>query len=219
LEGIEIGSNYLKDTLSIEALQPLLSLNNLKLIPYRARTFILAPEKEANYLQSDTSHLFSFIKAVDSTNEFYFFSGSIIDQQHKKPIQGATVQNINKTIGTISDSLGRFELKLKAGKQKLIVSMLGFKQQEIYVQIQKNTQKQITLLSDANELKEVMIMGETKDGPMKVAEIGKTKVNLQSLKKLPSFMGETDVIKSVLMLPGVSNVGEGATGFLSEAAA
>jgi len=39
------------------------------------------------------------------------------------------------------------------------------------------------------------------------------KLDIKTISKLPSFLGEADVIKSIQTLPGVSTVGEGASGF------
>jgi hypothetical protein len=39
------------------------------------------------------------------------------------------------------------------------------------------------------------------------------KLDIKTIVKLPSFLGEADVLKSLLLLPGVSTVGEGASGF------
>ncbi|MEM9024674.1 MAG: TonB-dependent receptor plug domain-containing protein, partial [Bacteroidota bacterium] len=39
------------------------------------------------------------------------------------------------------------------------------------------------------------------------------KMDIKTMEKLPAFLGEVDVIKSIQVLPGVSSVGEGSSGF------
>ncbi|TAH27172.1 MAG: TonB-dependent receptor [Cytophagales bacterium] len=210
LKGIEI---KVKDTLIEEALKELLIPSKLKLIRYTINEYLILPEKEANYLISDTTELNSFRKLAFKKSIFFVFKGEVVDQSNKKPIPGVSIQEESKKIGTITDSLGRFELSMSKGKQRILFNMLGYKQQQITIILDKNLERQIMFEPDASQLAEVMIFGEAKDSQLKVSEIGMTKVNLQSLRKLPSFMGETDVVKSIIMLPGVSSVGEGATGF------
>ena len=43
--------------------------------------------------------------------------------------------------------------------------------------------------------------------------MGKTSINVEELKRLPVFLGEVDVIKQIQAQPGVSTVGEVASGF------
>ncbi|MEM9930162.1 MAG: TonB-dependent receptor, partial [Bacteroidota bacterium] len=44
-------------------------------------------------------------------------------------------------------------------------------------------------------------------------QAGVQRLDLAQLEKLPTFMGETDVVKALLLNPGVSSIGEGASGF------
>jgi hypothetical protein len=39
------------------------------------------------------------------------------------------------------------------------------------------------------------------------------KLSISAIKKMPVVLGEVDVLKSILLLPGVTNAGEGASGF------
>ena len=48
---------------------------------------------------------------------------------------------------------------------------------------------------------------------MRSAQISTVKMEVNAIKKLPAFMGEVDVLKTIQMLPGVQSGGEGNTGF------
>ena len=39
------------------------------------------------------------------------------------------------------------------------------------------------------------------------------KLSISAIKRMPVVLGEVDVLKSILLLPGVTNAGEGASGF------
>ena len=43
--------------------------------------------------------------------------------------------------------------------------------------------------------------------------MGSIELNIESIKALPAFMGEVDVVKTIQLLPGVSSAAEGGQGF------
>jgi hypothetical protein len=69
----------------------------------------------------------------------------------------------------------------------------------------------IEMLEDIIPLKEVIIEAE-KDINISGMQMGLDKLDAQSMKKVPPILGEVDVLKIALTLPGVQTVGEGANG-------
>jgi hypothetical protein len=61
-------------------------------------------------------------------------------------------------------------------------------------------------------LKETVVSAQ-KSVTLQRFEVGAEKINISSFKLLPTSMGESDIIKSVLLIPGVQSVGEGSAGF------
>jgi hypothetical protein len=61
-------------------------------------------------------------------------------------------------------------------------------------------------------LKETVVSAQ-KSVTLQRFEVGAEKINIASFKLLPTSLGESDIIKSVLLIPGVQTVGEGSTGF------
>jgi hypothetical protein len=61
-------------------------------------------------------------------------------------------------------------------------------------------------------LKETVVSAQ-KSVTLQRFEVGAEKININSFKLLPTSMGESDIIKSVLLIPGVQSVGEGSAGF------
>ena len=89
--------------------------------------------------------------------------GYILDREYKDPLPGVSVFLNQTTIGTITDSLGRFELiDIPPGEQTLVVSMLGFKRISIPVNrlIKRNGLVQLELDPIVFELGEVVVTGE-----------------------------------------------------------
>src|SRR5690606_22937181 len=66
----------------------------------------------------------------------------------------------------------------------------------------------------STQLEEVVVMAEeTERADLQKPEIGVLKMNAGTIKKMPVVLGEADVLKSLQMLPGVTNNGEGTGGF------
>ncbi len=77
-----------------------------------------------------------------------------------------------------------------------------------------NQKIDVELGFDVGELEEVVISGDRdEDENVKSIEMSVNKVDITTIKKMPALLGEVDVIRSIQLLPGVSTVGEGATGF------
>jgi outer membrane receptor protein involved in Fe transport len=59
---------------------------------------------------------------------------------------------------------------------------------------------------------EVIVSGTRKDRNIEGIEMSREKIPVQMVKKLPSFMGEADVLRTITLLPGIQNGGEGSSG-------
>lgn len=92
-----------------------------------------------------------------------FISGRILEnslQNKTSPLQGANILWEGTTIGTTSDENGNFELRYIPSK-KLIVSFIGYKKLVLDADKIKNTNMEIILVPEANELDKIEIT-ETK---------------------------------------------------------
>jgi outer membrane receptor for ferrienterochelin and colicin len=70
----------------------------------------------------------------------------------------------------------------------------------------------VDLRSVLTPIKEAVVSAQ-KSVTLQRFEVGAEKINITSFKLLPTSMGESDIIKSVLLIPGVQSVGEGSAGF------
>lgn len=140
------------------------------------------------------------------------FSGKILDGETKEPIIGATLTMENGE-GTATDAFGAFVLSLKPGQHTLMLRYIGYQPIALKLSIYKNGEAEFNMAVNALQLDEVIVKAEAADQNIKSAQIGVEALTPQTIKELPTFLGEADVIKSLQTLPGVSTVGEGATGF------
>ena len=67
-------------------------------------------------------------------------------------------------------------------------------------------------VADDQELAEIVVMGG-RQSAVKNVMIGSEKFKPQILKNIPSAFGESDIMKIVLTLPGVTTVGEASSGY------
>lgn len=144
---------------------------------------------------------------------YVIFSGKIIDIENKAPIEGASVFFSGSSDGGTTDSLGEFSITIAARSYQVIARSLGYKFKTFRLDLSKSNQMTIELERSEQLLGEVVITAEKADANVNRAMMGVEKMSSKTLKKLPTLMGEADVIRSILLLPGVSTVGEGASGF------
>lgn len=139
-------------------------------------------------------------------------SGYITNRDTKEPVAGATLFVQKLSTGTISNQYGFYTLNLPRGVHLLQFSFIGMKEKQINVNLYGSGEMNIEMNSMLIPLKETVISAQ-KNVIFQRYEVGVEKVDITSFRLLPTSMGESDIIKSVLLIPGVQSVGEGSAGF------
>lgn len=130
-----------------------------------------------------------------------------------EPLAGValTIKELHLSISTNSE--GYYSFSLPAGKYKIEATYLGFTTLEQQVSIDNRTSLDFKLQESYHETAEIVVKANRSRNLVKSMDMGTQRLEMKTLKKLPALFGEVDIIRSVLTLPGVSTVGEGATGF------
>ena len=144
--------------------------------------------------------------------EKFTLSGSVSDSRNNETLIGATVTIESQKVIAITNEYGFYSITLPKGEYTLSVSYVGFQNFSEKISLTQNTKKAITLQAIGEELQEVIITEKTTTNTRK-AEMSVSKLSISTIKKMPVVLGEVDVLKSILLLPGVTNAGEGASGF------
>ena len=139
--------------------------------------------------------------------------GVVNDEQSKEPVPGAVIRIDSVNGGAATDRFGKFKLSLPPGEHLLTVGFLGYRDARIRLHAYQSGGIEIPMQVRALELAAVEIQGNKAANKQTAVATGVELLSTQTIKDLPSFMGESDVIKSLLVLPGVSTVGEGSSGF------
>jgi hypothetical protein len=108
---------------------------------------------------------------------------------------------------------GFYSLSLSPGSYTILVSNFGFKTEKFELEILNNITKNIDLSRTESNLKNAVVKGKKKENQVEKVEMSTNNLSIIQIKKVPALLGEVDIVKSVQLLPGVSTVGEGATGF------
>lgn len=138
--------------------------------------------------------------------------GYVRDASTRDPIPGANVIVKENGAGTATKDNGYYSLNLPAGSYILVVSSIGYQDLEQKVNVAKNRQINFELTETVTELDEIVVSDQA-DQNIRSLDPGKTSLKVENIKAIPPLFGEIDVVKSLIMLPGVSTVGEGSAGF------
>ncbi|MFB1021308.1 MAG: TonB-dependent receptor, partial [Vicingaceae bacterium] len=156
------------------------------------------------------SSLFAFLSY---SQEDYTISGYITAAESGEELIGATVAVRSIGTGVGANVYGFYSLTLPKGTYEVSYSFIGYSDQLKIVELTSNQKISIELTESINEIDEVVIEAEGAEQNIKSIEMSVNKISARDIKKIPALLGEADVIRSVLLLPGVSTVGEGSTGF------
>ena len=148
--------------------------------------------------------LFSF------SQEKYTISGTISDKKSNETLIGVSVYIPELKAGVNTNEYGFYSLTLPKGNYTIQISYVGYSLITESISLNGNLKNNYSLSNDENKLDEVIVTGESK---YLNPEIGQIKLAISTIKKMPVVLGEVDIIKSMLLLPGVTSAGEGASGF------
>lgn len=157
--------------------------------------------------------LFLAISAFVSAQEKFTISGYVKDQSSGEELIGATVFVKELGTGVISNVYGFYSITLLKGEYNIRYGYLGFQDKVKKVVLDNDITLNVELGQDAAIIQEVIVEGKKKDENVQSIEMSVAKMDIGTIKKMPALLGEVDVIKSIQTLPGVSTVGEGASGF------
>ena len=139
--------------------------------------------------------------------------GTVIDRNTGEPVVGATVFVTDLGTGTSTDELGVFTLSLPPGEHEIRIQSVGYNEMKRTIFSLSDGELQLELRTSATELEEVVVTEQARDANVSSVQIGVAKLEVESIRKTPALLGEADVVRTLLLQPGVTTVGEGATGF------
>ncbi len=153
--------------------------------------------------------LIAFLQAQQK----FTISGYVKDLKNGETIIGATVAKQGSSIGVATNEYGFYSLTLPAGQHTLVFNYIGYTKQIKVVDLSKNITFNAEMQDETKVLQEVVISSQKEDENVTSKEMSVVKLDIRTINKIPALLGEVDVIRSIQLLPGVTTVGEGSSGF------
>lgn len=140
-------------------------------------------------------------------------SGKVINAANEEPLYGATVYFEELSKGVTADFDGNFQLRIPPGVYNVTISGVGFDQEQDRIFLPYDGELAIGLFERSIQMKEAVVTARASDQQVSNVASGQERLDIATIEKMPAFLGEVDVVRSITMLPGISTTGEGSAGF------
>jgi len=141
-------------------------------------------------------------------------SGFVKDAKTGEDLIGATIYLEELKSGTVTNTYGFYSIRLEQGNYTLKFSYIGYESAVHKLDLMEDISLNVELQPRGEQLQEVEITAEAPDQNVKEAEMSVIKLDSKTIKQIPSLLGEVDLIKALLLLPGVQTAAEGSSGFV-----
>lgn len=156
--------------------------------------------------------LFLIAPIIASAQERFTLSGTIRDASTNETLIGVNIYVPSVNFATATNEYGFYSLSLPAGNYSVNISMIGYADINEEIALDQNIRRNYNM-TPGEELQEVVIETDRPRSNIRKPEISVNRMTIEGIKQMPVVLGEVDVLKSILLLPGVTNAGEGASGF------
>ena len=154
-----------------------------------------------------------FLPFLSLSQEKFTLNGYITDKESGESLIGATVYINELNAGTVTNAYGFYSITLDQGTYSLDFRYIGYVSMSRSIDLNSNQKVDIELEGDDIQLENIVISDQAEDFNVSSIEMSTAKLDMSKISEIPTFLGENDIIKAIQLLPGVSSVGEGASGF------
>ncbi len=153
-----------------------------------------------------------FFNSVSEAQKKYTISGYIKDSLNGETLIGATITVKGQSKGISSNQYGFYSITLDEGDYTLVCTYIGYREKQLQVNLNKDQLHSFLIIPRSYQIEEVVISTKKRDANVKNAQMGKFALPMEQIRSVPAFLGEVDLMKTVQLLPGVRNAGEGSAG-------
>ena len=143
----------------------------------------------------------------------FTLSGYIKDASNGEALIGATIYAKEIKKGTTSNTYGFYSLTVEKGIYTIEITYMGYKPYTQTIEFSKNQTVDIEMESTAIQVQGTVVVAARNNDNVSTTNMGTTLVPIESIKKMPAFFGEVDLVKTIQLLPGIQSAGEGSTGY------
>lgn len=139
-------------------------------------------------------------------------SGTVTNRETGEPLTGVIIYIDRIKAGAFTNTAGYYSVELPAGQYIVEFRMIGMRQTKRNIMIYSNGSLDVGMVNTTNQLDEVFVSAN-RENNVQNEKIGIEKIDVKMMKQIPMGMGEADIIKSSLLLPGVQAVSEASGGY------
>lgn len=140
-------------------------------------------------------------------------SGYITDANTNETLIGVNVIFPDLQLGVITNEYGFYSITVPKGFHAVVISYLGFENLNTSIDLEADLTQNFELVETALALEEVEVVENVEAMNLKSPEMSVNRLSISTIQNMPAALGEVDIIKSITLLPGVTNGGEGSSGF------
>ncbi|WP_445384628.1 TonB-dependent receptor [Robiginitalea sp. IMCC44478] len=143
----------------------------------------------------------------------YTLSGTITEARSNETLIGVSIVVPELRTGVTTNEYGFYSLSLPEGSYEVVISYLGFQEIRQQLDFSSNQRLDFQLEEKAEQLQEVVVTDDAERLDIRKPQMSVNTLKVETIKNIPVVLGESDVIKSIILLPGVTNAGEASSGF------
>ena len=143
----------------------------------------------------------------------FTINGYVRDSASGETVIGATVSINNLFRAVTSNQYGFYSITLDSGNYELTVSHVSYQSTQDSIFLKENQSLDFLLHPKSAAISEVVVYSKRKDANVRNAQMGRIDLSIEQIKNIPAFLGEVDILKTLQLLPGIRNAGEGNAGF------
>lgn len=139
-------------------------------------------------------------------------SGRVVDLLASSGVPFAEVAVLGANMATTTNTQGEFHLAVPKGRHRLIINAVGIDTTQRMVLVRGAGRLTVGINEKVTVLEEVQVTARPSTN-VSGTLAGVESLGITEIRQTPVVFGEADVLRVVLMLPGVTTVGEASTGF------
>ncbi|MEP3836102.1 MAG: TonB-dependent receptor [Algibacter sp.] len=143
----------------------------------------------------------------------YTLSGTISEEKSNETLIGVNIIFPEISAGTTTNEYGFYSITVPEGTYKIVISYIGYSTISQTITLTKDITKNFSLIDTLESLDEIIITEKIEKLNIRTPQMSVTKLTSGTIKDIPVVLGESDIIKAITLLPGVTSAGEGASGF------
>jgi len=140
-------------------------------------------------------------------------NGYIRDSLTGESLIGANIVISKEAIGVNTNAYGYFSITLASNIYSISASFIGYETKTFTVDLNKDATVSLLLLPKLSSMENVTVVTRKRESNIKSAQMGKIELSINTIKQLPAIFGEVDILKTLQLMPGIRNAGEGNAGF------